>query len=75
EMRDLLMGKVESMLKGTENKLESLEVTGPPWNITLRVLVPRSTELRAAHALTHELELTIREVVPSANVTVHFSTE
>ncbi|MCS7102782.1 MAG: cation-efflux pump [Candidatus Korarchaeum sp.] len=75
EMKELLMERVESMLKGTENKLESLDVAGPPWSITLRVLVPRNAELGVVHEFTHKLELAIREVVPSANVTVHFSTD
>lgn len=75
EMRELLMERVRGMLEGTGNRLESLEVAGPPWSITLRVLVPRDAELRAVHDFTHRLELAIREVVPSANVTVHFSTD
>ncbi len=75
EMRELLMGKIEGMLRDGEGMLESLEVAGPPWSITLRVIVPRDAELKAVHDFTHKLELAIRELVPSANVTVHFSTD
>ncbi|RDD53025.1 MAG: hypothetical protein BA066_06570, partial [Candidatus Korarchaeota archaeon NZ13-K] len=75
EVERILRERVEGMLRGTEARLESLEVSDNPWCITLRVVVPRNAELREVHDFTHRLELAMREFLPSANVTVHFSTE
>lgn len=74
EMRDLIMRKIEKILREAGSEIEELDVSDSPWTVTLRVIVSREAGLREVHEFTHKLELAIRELIPSASVTVHFST-
>ncbi|ACB07289.1 cation diffusion facilitator family transporter [Candidatus Korarchaeum cryptofilum] len=73
EIEDMIRRKVEEMLRGTDYSLESLKVD-EPWVVTIRILVPGNSDFRKVHDFTHKVELAVREIIPSANITVHFST-
>jgi divalent metal cation (Fe/Co/Zn/Cd) transporter len=73
EIEDMIKRRVEEILKGTDYSLESLKVD-EPWVVTIRVLVPGDADFKRVHDFTHRVELAVREIVPSANITVHFST-
>jgi cation diffusion facilitator family transporter len=45
--------------------------SGPHYFVDLHVLLDGSMSLRAAHALTDEVERAVREILPEADVTVH----
>jgi cation diffusion facilitator family transporter len=48
-----------------------LRYSGPQLFVDIHILVDGNQSLRAAHALTEEIERTIQKLVPQADVTVH----
>jgi len=73
EIESIVKRRVEEILKGTDYSLESLKVD-EPWIVTIRILVPGNADFKGVHDFTHKVELAVREIIPSANITVHFST-